>query len=94
MVTQVTRGCPQGTAFGKLLWNMFPNDMAYHVNVPTFTMYADDHQLCAAGETHRTVESRLKIQGHLASSFYKNNFLPANLEKFQSKFLIRQSQEY
>ena len=26
----MTRGCPQGTAFGPLLWNMFQNDMAYH----------------------------------------------------------------
>ena len=80
----LTRGCPQGTAFGPLLWIMFQNDMAYHVNVPTLTMYADDHQLFAAGETHGTVESRLKTPGHLASSWYKNNFLLANLEKFQS----------
>ena len=47
-------------------------------------MYADDHQPYAAGETHWIVESRLKTQGHLASSWYKNNFLLANLEKFQS----------
>ena len=79
-----TRGCPQGTTFGPLLWKMFQNDMAYHVNVPTLTMYADDHQLYAAGETHGTVESRLKTQGHLASSWYKDNFLLANLERFQS----------
>ena len=38
----------------------------------------------SAGETHGTVESRLKTQGHLASSWYKNNFLLANPEKFQS----------
>ena len=63
--------CPQGTAFGPLLWNMFQNDLAYHVDLPTLTMCADDHQLYAAGETHGTVESRLKTQGHLASSWYK-----------------------
>jgi len=37
-----------------------------------------------SGETHGTVESRLKTQGHLASYWYKNNFLLANPEKFQS----------
>ena len=46
--------------------------------VPTLTMCADDHQLYAADETHRTVESGLKTQGHLALS------LLANPEKFQS----------
>ena len=61
--------CPQGTAFGPLLWNMFQNDLAYHVDLPTLTMCADDHQLYAAGETHGTVESMLKTQGHLASSW-------------------------
>ena len=80
----MTRGCPQSTAFGPLLWNTFQNDMAYHVNEPTLTMYADDHQLYAAGETHWTVESRLKTQGHLASSWYKSNFRLANPETFQS----------
>ena len=78
----MARGFPQGTAFGPLLWNMLQNDIAYHVNVPTLTMYADDHQLYAAGETYGTVESRLKTQGHLGSSGYKNNFLLANSEKF------------
>ena len=52
--------------------------------VPTLTMYTDDHQLFAAGETHRAVESGLKTQGHLASSWYKSNSLLANPEKFKS----------
>lgn len=41
------RGCPQGTAFGPLLWNMFQNDMSYQVNKSNLTMVADDHQLYA-----------------------------------------------
>ena len=36
------RGCPQGTAFGPLLWNMFQNDMSFHVKESDLTMYADD----------------------------------------------------
>ena len=79
----MTRGGPQGTAFGPLLWSMFQNNMAYHVNVPTLTMCADDHQLYTADETRVPVESRLKTQGHLASSWWKN-FLRAHPKKFQS----------
>ena len=39
------RGCPQGSSFGPLLWNIFQNDMTYIVNNASFSMYADDHQL-------------------------------------------------
>ena len=79
----MTRGCPQGTAFGPLLWNMFQMTCSM-TTVPTLTMYADDHQLYADGETRGTVESGLKTQGHFASSWYKNNSLLSNPEKFQS----------
>ena len=85
----IERGCPQSTSFGPLLWNMFQNDTSYHVNESNLTMYADDHQLYAMGKNHETIEPRLKTQGRLASSWYKNNFLLVNLEKFQSLTLIQ-----
>ena len=47
-------------------------------------MYAEDHQLYAPGETHGTVESRLKTQGTKRRLGFKNNFLLANPEKLQS----------
>ena len=56
-------GCLQGTALGPLLWNMFQNDMPYHVNESNLTMYADDHQLCATGKTNEAVDSDLMSQG-------------------------------
>ena len=63
----MTRGCPQGTAFGRFCGICFK--MTWRITtVPTLIMYADDHQLYADGETRRTVESGLKTQGHLASS--------------------------
>ena len=49
---------------------------AYHIDVPTLTMCADDHQLFAAGETHETVESRLKTQGHTSKSEFKSRTNP------------------
>ena len=78
------RGCPQRSSFGPLLWNMFQNDMAFQIKDSNLTMYADDHQLYVAGKNHEAVESRLKTQGQLALSWYKNNFLLANPDKFQS----------
>ena len=46
-------------------------------------MYADDHQLYVMGNNYEIVGSRLKAQGQLASTWYKNNFLLANTDKFQ-----------
>ena len=48
-------------------------------------MYADDHQLYAAIETHRAVESRLKTQGNLSSSWSVwKQLSTSNPEAFQS----------
>lgn len=47
-------------------------------------MYADDLQLYVMGNNYETVGSSLKAQGQQASTWYKNNFLLANPDKFQS----------
>ena len=46
-------------------------------------MYADVHQLYVTGSEYNIVSSRLQNQGKLAMSWYRNNFLLANTEKFQ-----------
>ena len=48
---KTTRGCPQGSALGPLLWNIFQNDLPYNVSKCNLTMYADDHQLYFAGKS-------------------------------------------
>ena len=57
--------------------------MVTHVKDANLTMYADDHQLYVMGNNYEIVGSRLKAQGQLASTWYKNNFLLANTDKFQ-----------
>ena len=78
------RGCPQGSSFGPLLWNMFQNDMAFHIPDSNLTLYADDHQLYVTGKTYEEVESTLVTQGQQALLWYRDNFLLANPDKFQS----------
>ena len=80
----VERGCAQNTALGPLLSNMFQNGMSYRLNESNLTMYGDDHQPYVIGKTHEAVDSDLMSQGWQALAWYKNNFLFANPEKFQS----------
>ena len=76
-------GCPQGSFFGPLLWNLFQNDMSFYINNVNLSMYADDHQIYVMGKKHVEVALSIKIQGEQALSWYKNNYLSANPEKFQ-----------
>ena len=46
-------------------------------------MYADDHQMYIMGTDHDLVAQSIMMQGEQALSWYKNNFLSANPEKFQ-----------
>ena len=43
---KVSRGCPQGSAFGPLLWNIYQNDLTYDIDV-NLNMHGDDHQFYA-----------------------------------------------
>ena len=55
----VNRGCPQGSSFGSLLWNIYQNDLTYLINNACLSMYADDHQLYVKGQTVKCVEKQL-----------------------------------
>ena len=41
----IEKGCPQGSCFGPLLWNIFQNDMYFSVSGCQLSMYADDHHM-------------------------------------------------
>ena len=47
-------------------------------------MYADDHQMYVKERDHETVGRRMKTRSQRALSWYSNNFLLANPDKFQS----------
>ena len=81
--SNMSRGCPQGSSFDPLLWNLFQNDMTMLVKDTNLFMYADDHQLYVTGSDYNIASSRLQYQGNLVMSCYRDNFLLANTEKFQ-----------
>ena len=80
----VVRGCPQGSSFGPLLWNIFQNDMAMTVKNSNLHMYADDHQLYKVGNQIKSIENELIKETDIASDWYKENLPKANYKKYQT----------
>ncbi|XP_048586210.1 uncharacterized protein LOC125568304 [Nematostella vectensis] len=63
----INRGCPQSSALGPLLWNIFQNDLCYHID-GSLSMYADDHQIYHTGSDLSTVISDLRVSADHALS--------------------------
>ena len=79
----INRGCPQGSALGPLLWNIFQNDLAYEIK-SNLSMYADDHQIYEAGKDLANVKSSLSRNADKASKWYEDNMLKGNYNKYKT----------
>ena len=84
---EASRGCPQGSNLGPLLWNIFQNDLVQNIHAGRLAMYADDHQAYSAGEKIEDVETILNDEGTRTSEWYQQNLLKCNQDKFQAMSL-------
>ena len=89
----IKRGCPQGSCFGPLLWNIFQNDQTFSITNYCLSMYADDHQLYSSSGLTSEVEKTLTDQAQAAANWYNRNFLMVNKEKFQALIIKRKGKE-
>ena len=78
----VNRGCPQGSALGPLLWNIFQNDLSHFITTNLST-YADDHQIYHTGRDQSSVMLKLKESALQATEWYDSNLLAGNLKKYK-----------
>ena len=76
------RGFPQESVLGKLLRNIFQNELSYNVD-STLSMYPDDHQIYEKGKTC-TVLAKLLESATLATNWYDSNLVHGNLKKYQT----------
>ena len=61
------RGCPQGSSFGPTLWNLYQNDLSYHINeIANLNMYADDHQMYIVGSGMSIMCTNMEKEGNSA----------------------------
>ena len=83
----VVRGCPQGSTFGPLLWNVFQNDLTQATVEADISMYADDHQIFSSDHSIGRVEEKLLHDGSKITKWYEENLLQVNIKKYQSMVL-------
>ena len=63
----VSRGVPQGSKNGPLFFNIFVNDLFYHITEVKFHAYADDEQLYDSDTDPKLFDRRLMHQLNIAN---------------------------
>ena len=85
--TELTKGVPQGSILGPLLFNIFINDLFHFIEKCTLYNYANDNSISHSSSTLQTVLSNLLIDCKIAVEWFSNNGMKANPNKFQFMIL-------
>ena len=80
---EMKRGCLQGSSLGPLPWNLYQKDLSYQVSNANLNMYADDHRLYTMGSNAFCMKARLESEAAKALTWYNDNYLMVNPDKFQ-----------
>ena len=79
----ISKGVPQGSILGPLLFNIFMNDMFLFIEHCNLYNYADDNSMSATAESIDEAMALLKVDCENAVSWFTSNGMKANPGKFQ-----------
>ena len=85
----LSKGVPQGSILGPLLFNVFINDMFYFIEKCNLYNFADDNSLLNISPTIEELLSNLKHDSKICLKWYSDNGMAANPSKFQ--FMVSSS---
>ena len=84
----ISKGVPQGSILGPLLFNIFINDMFLFIEHCNLYNYADGNSIFASAESIDKAMALLKADCANAVSWFTSNGMKANPGKFQSMIVF------
>ena len=77
----------QGSVLGPILFNIFINDLFYHVKRVNLNAYADDHQIYYSDTDPVALQECLCKEVEVANQWYSENSMIVNKSKHQALIL-------
>ena len=83
----ISKGVPQGSILGPLIFNIFINDIFYFIQDGNLYNYADDNWVTVHHKELTTLQSILQNEAKLMVEWFEINAMQANPDKFQGMLL-------